>query len=74
MKTLKIIHHKSHCWSIADVYEDHELIHTINKFYKIDDNSIYEYDAEGGSGIGFKLGDLIWKYCIKDCNFIRIED
>ena len=71
MKIIKFVEHKNNCWKVAEVYENNVLIKTINKFFKVDNDFIYEYDCVGGSGTGYRSGDLIWKYSIKDCNFIR---
>jgi hypothetical protein len=77
-KNKKIILKKylNHYWSVADleIYKNDKLekVININKFYEINENYINIYETIGGSGVGYKKGDLLQKIEI-DCNFETIE-
>ena len=69
---IELVRYKNRFWMVAEVITPKETI-TINKFYKVDDNWIYIYKTIGGSGIGWKAGDLDRKIFIGDSEFITRE-
>lgn len=59
------------CVGLVGVYVDCKLksMHKINKFYKVTDDYIYIYDTIGGSGTGWREGDLKEKIKLLDSEF-----
>ena len=60
-------------WSVAKVvvYEDGKKPkeYTVNLFHEVKDDAILIYDTVGGSGIGFKKGELLHRIPIGDAEF-----
>jgi hypothetical protein len=56
-------------WSIGEVYKNNVLIAEINRHYEVDENFIYIYDSVGGSGTGYKKGELLQKISIANCEY-----
>lgn len=58
-------------WKPASQYKDAELIEEvrINKFYEVTDDFIFIYDETGGSGYGYKKGDLLRKISLEGREF-----
>ena len=73
MKKYILKNYPQRFWHIADleVYLNGELIETIyiNKFYDVTADWFIEYDASGGSGIGWHKGEVIRKIYIGDSEF-----
>lgn len=60
-------------WCKGEVFKDGELIAKINCFYEVTPDWIFIYEPKGGSGTGYKPGEMIQKIFIGDCNFRKIE-
>ena len=69
MKTVTLRVYKNRVWQVAEVYENGVLVDTINLFYKVDDNYIYIYETDGGSGTGYRPGNLLRKISLEGGNF-----
>ncbi len=71
---LKTFSHYS--WGVAEVeiYSDSTLIKTIkvNRFYDVNEGFINIYETVGGSGTGYRKGNLLHRILI-DCDFETIE-
>jgi hypothetical protein len=59
------------CVGIVGIYVDCKIksMHKINKFYKVSDDFIYIYHTIGGSGTGWREGDLKEKIKLTDSEF-----
>lgn len=68
-----ILKHRGNCWRVADVYIDGKLVHTINKYYKVTDGFITEYEAAGGHDSIHQSDDVIWRLALKDHSLLTIE-
>lgn len=51
-------------WQVAEVFKNGIKIATVNKFYDITPDWITIYDTIGGSGTGWRKGDVINKIFI----------
>lgn len=67
MENVKIIK-KPRYWGVAEVFLNEEKIKTINKYYKVTEDFIIEYEAVGGCDSISKSDNVIWKYYIGDKN------
>jgi len=65
-------HFTNKCWEVAEVWKNGEKIATANLFYDVTQDWIIIYSTAGGSGIGWKKGDIIEKIYIGDSEF-RLE-
>lgn len=59
------------CRAELECYEDGELKETIsiNRFYDVTQDWIFIYDESGGTGYGYKKGDILRKVFIGDAEF-----
>lgn len=77
MKKYLLKKYKNRVWQVAEllIYEGERLIKTIsiNRFYEVTDQWFYQYDEVGGSGYGYKKGDIIRRIFIGDAEFETIE-
>jgi len=76
IKKITLVEYPNSYWHVADVIVDdaHErTFFKINKFYDVKKDYIIEYEATGGSGIGFKPGKVIRKIFIGDAEFETIQ-
>lgn len=60
------------CWGVAKVFKNGTEIADISLFYDVTPEWIFIYKTAGGSGTGFRQGDLIEKIFIGDCEFKRV--
>lgn len=76
MKRFILTTYTQNFWGASELkmYENNELIEItpINKFFTISEDWIFIYNEIGGSGIGFKRGDIIKKIFIGDSEFEHI--
>ena len=76
MKNFILKKYTNRFWSVAEleIYKNEKLVETIliNKFYGVTKDWFFEYDASGGSGIGYKPGEIIRKIYIGDSEFKQI--
>lgn len=56
-------------WEVAEVFKNDVKIASINRFYDVTPEWITIYETTGGSGIGFKKGDVISKIFIGNAEF-----
>lgn len=70
--TLKV--YTGNCWQVAEVFKNHKSIAKINKFYNVTEDWIIIYDEIGGSGTGFRKGDVIERIYIGNSEFKRIRE
>lgn len=60
-------------WCVGQlyIYIDDQLskIYKINKFYKVTEDWFFIYGESGGSGYGYKPGDILHKIKIDDAEF-----
>ena len=56
-------------WQVAEVFKNGLKIATINKFYSVTPEWIIIYDTIGGSGTGWRKGDIITKIFIGNAEF-----
>lgn len=61
-------------WHVADVFKDGEKIASINQFYEVQQDWIIIYGTQGGSGYGYKKGEIIQKIFIGDSEFITTSE
>lgn len=77
MKKYILIEYPQHFWGCFDLeeYIDGVLnrIIELNKYCEVNGDFIIEYDAEGGSGIGWKKGEVIKKISIKGAEFEKVK-
>ena len=60
--------------AIVEIYNNDVLEKTINisRFYEVNDDYIIIYDTIGGSGTGYRKGDVLHKIKI-DCDFETMQ-
>lgn len=56
-------------WEVAEVFKNDVKIASINRFYDVTPEWITIYETTGGSGSGFKKGDVISKIFIGNAEF-----
>lgn len=73
MKRFVLKKYRDRFWQVADleIYEDEicKEVVSINKFYDVDSSWFTIYETEGGSGIGFKKGEIKRKIHIGDAEY-----
>ncbi len=66
-----------HVWGVAKVvvYEDGKdpKTYRVNAFYEVTNDAVLIYDTIGGSGTGYRKGDLLHRIQIDNSDFETIE-
>lgn len=73
MDKVLIKEYKNRFWDVAEIFKNDKKIATVNLFFSVKDDWIFIYNTAGGSGYGYKQGDLIEKIYIGDCELERIS-
>lgn len=71
MDKILIKEYRNRFWRIAEVFKNGTKIADINKFYDVTLGWIIIYETYGGSGIGFKKGNILEKIYIGDAEFSK---
>ena len=58
-------------WQVAEVFKNGKKIADINKFYDVTPKWIIIYDTVGGSGTGWRKGEILNKIFIGDAEFSK---
>lgn len=66
-------HYTNRCWSVGEIYKNSELYANINLYYDVTPEFILIYETEGGTGTGFRKGDIKRKIYIGNSEFEKIE-
>ena len=66
-----IIEYKQRFWGVAEVFKNGKKIAKVNKFYDVTPEWIIIYDTEGGSGIGWRKGDILAKIFIGNAELFK---
>jgi hypothetical protein len=61
--------YKNRCWGVAELFVDDIPVMRINKYFKVTNDWVVEYDCVGGHDNIRQSDDVIAKYYIGDCNF-----
>jgi len=77
MKKFVLKVYPNRCWHLADleVYKDNQLVKTyyVNKFWSVNEDWFFIYDEIGGTGTGWRKGDIMSKIYIGDSEFETID-
>ena len=72
MSKVIINHYQRRYWQVAEIFKDGTLIAKANKFYQVTPDWIFIYDEIGGSGYGYKKGELLKKIFVGDCEIEKL--
>lgn len=64
MDKFLIREYKNRYWQVAEVFKNGKEVATINRFYEVNTDWIIIYDTIGGTGTGYRKGDVVQKIFI----------
>lgn len=71
MDKITLKEYRQRCWQVAEVFKNDVKIATVNRFYDVNADWIIIYETVGGSGYGYKPGNVIQRIYIGASEFKR---
>lgn len=71
MDKFKIKEYKQRFWQVAEVFKNGDKIADINKFYDVTPEWITIYETVGGTGTGWRKGEIFKKIFIGNAEFSK---
>jgi hypothetical protein len=71
MDKFLIREYKGKFWQVAEVFKNGIKIADVNKFYSVTTDWIIIYDTVGGTGYGYKKGEILAKIYIGNAEYSK---
>ena len=71
MDKFLIREYKGNFWQVAEVFKNGIKIADVNKFYSVTADWIIIYDTVGGTGYGYKKGEILAKIYIGNAEYSK---